>query len=360
MSGNMLPTIGVTAAGGDSPNPTMAAPASGSAPGSAKAVDWETSPAYLALSARVAKTESTLASLSAQVSQLSSLIHGALLNPDSVAPRQTPGAAAAVSGLGVFSPFDEPASSPFVPAGGNAPTRAMSPAPPQPGSASGDANIAALTAQIAALSTSVAQLQRLQQTQANLTRQNSNPSVHSAGNNGPSQSNGPPAGPDARGMLHPGQVPLNARQGYHPEPGAPLNGNGNGGPMNGPNGMQSHGQGHHGGMRPDLAFARPNIGRSVSSSVIGMGGVGGDEKWGPPKFGMGGLGGLPPPTGRPGGDWPSPSIGGPVTGGAAGAGVGANGPGTGGIAAPGAGIVVTKWEHLNLKQELLRSIAKYG
>lgn len=31
-----------------------------------------------------------------------------------------------------------------------------------------------------------------------------------------------------------------------------------------------------------------------------------------------------------------------------------------GAAAPGAGIVVTKWEHLNLKVELLRSISKYG
>jgi hypothetical protein len=29
-------------------------------------------------------------------------------------------------------------------------------------------------------------------------------------------------------------------------------------------------------------------------------------------------------------------------------------------AAPGAGIVVTKWEHLQLKPDLLRSISKYG
>jgi hypothetical protein len=44
----------------------------------------------------------------------------------------------------------------------------------------------------------------------------------------------------------------------------------------------------------------------------------------------------------------------------------ANGNGNGngmaaqGVAAPGAGIVITKWEHLNLKMELLRSISKYG
>jgi hypothetical protein len=31
-----------------------------------------------------------------------------------------------------------------------------------------------------------------------------------------------------------------------------------------------------------------------------------------------------------------------------------------GSATPGAGIVVTKWEHLNLKIELLRAIGKYG
>lgn len=32
----------------------------------------------------------------------------------------------------------------------------------------------------------------------------------------------------------------------------------------------------------------------------------------------------------------------------------------GGAAAPGGGIVVSKWEHLNLKVDLLRSISKYG
>jgi hypothetical protein len=37
-----------------------------------------------------------------------------------------------------------------------------------------------------------------------------------------------------------------------------------------------------------------------------------------------------------------------------------NGMGAQGVAAPGAGIVITKWEHLNLKMELLRSISKYG
>jgi hypothetical protein len=36
------------------------------------------------------------------------------------------------------------------------------------------------------------------------------------------------------------------------------------------------------------------------------------------------------------------------------------GTGNGGAAAPGAGIVVTKWEHLNLKVELLRAVNKYG
>ena len=44
----------------------------------------------------------------------------------------------------------------------------------------------------------------------------------------------------------------------------------------------------------------------------------------------------------------------PTLGGAGGMGMG------GGAATPGAGIVVTKWDHLNLKPELLRGIVKYG
>lgn len=36
------------------------------------------------------------------------------------------------------------------------------------------------------------------------------------------------------------------------------------------------------------------------------------------------------------------------------------GPGANGPSAPGAGIVVTKWDHLNLKPDLVRSIQKYG
>jgi translation initiation factor 4A len=52
--------------------------------------------------------------------------------------------------------------------------------------------------------------------------------------------------------------------------------------------------------------------------------------------------------------------------GSANANANANGNGNGnvmgaqGVAAPGAGIVITKWEHLNLKMELLRFISKYG
>jgi hypothetical protein len=41
-------------------------------------------------------------------------------------------------------------------------------------------------------------------------------------------------------------------------------------------------------------------------------------------------------------------------------GLGGPGQGQGGAATPGAGIVVTKWDHLNLKPELLRGIVKYG
>ncbi|KAK4689757.1 hypothetical protein P7C73_g336, partial [Tremellales sp. Uapishka_1] len=90
--------------------------------------EWQSSPMYLALSSRLAATETTLASLSSQVAALSAQVKAALPSPSP------------------FAPFD-------------------SPTPP-----SSDASVAALTQQISALSTSVAQLQRLQST-SQLTRQ---------------------------------------------------------------------------------------------------------------------------------------------------------------------------------------------
>jgi hypothetical protein len=55
-----------------------------------------------------------------------------------------------------------------------------------------------------------------------------------------------------------------------------------------------------------------------------------------------------------GGGMMTPSIVGPSQNG------NGNGNGNGGPGVPGAGIVVTKWDHLNLKPELVRSVQKYG
>ena len=246
--------------------------------------EWETSPLYLALSSRIAKTESTLSSLSSQVAQLSQLVKSALST--SFPPTQS-----------AFSPFDPPVQpSPFVP-----PSQSATSGP------SSDSSVAALTQQIAALSTSVAQLQRLQQSQSQHTRPNSNAS------NGLAPGGDRHSGPLSRHLHDLISGPLttpNTLGGLMSPPGA-------------------------------IGSSRPSINRSMSSTVEG-------DKWGAPnKLAV---------IGR---DWPSPGPG--LTSGLVTPSGSGNGSSVlGGAAAPGAGIVVTKWEHLSLKQELLRSIAKYG
>jgi len=87
--------------------------------------------------------------------------------------------------------------------------------------------------------------------------------------------------------------------------------------------------------------------------------MGDGEKWGNGPGSLTPRGGV----GVGGRDWSSiPNVNGPTTpgGGQGGAGMMSPSVGGGGAAAPGAGIVVTKWEHLNLKVELLRSVLKYG
>jgi hypothetical protein len=320
--------------------------------------DWETSPLFLALSARMAKTEAAVSALSAQVAQLSMAVKSALPQPlHHLAPPSLP--PTFVAPQTVFSPFDDSparAPSPFAPPT-PATTTHQSTTPPGERDAN---NVAALTQQIAALSTSVAQLQRLQHSQ-----------VQSQSHNAlPRQPSSPMPPPLDRG---PGVLPLSGRP-FHPNDliSGPLTAPGSavpppGGPMLGAPPTA----------RPDLTFGqgqnRPNIHRSISSSVIG-----GDDKWGPPgptpvvgKFGN--TLAMPPISAQR--DWPSPGGPGLLTpggsGGVAGNGnananANANGNGNGnvmgaqGVAAPGAGIVITKWEHLNLKMELLRSISKYG
>jgi hypothetical protein len=241
------------------------------------------------VAARVAATEATLASLQAQVNHLTNFVKMSL-------PQQQP----LRNSMSVFSPFDS-----------TAPSLSAARTSPVPG----EPDISALTHQIAALSTSVAQLQRLQS--------QNGPQLGGVMPPSPSAPNGHAHGP----LRHIPPPPLNM-----------INTNTVGGGAGGPLGPPSAGllsPSHIG--RGD--GPRTPVSRSFGSSLLND-----EPKWGtsPVKYGSNG-----------GRDWPTNggnTFGGPSAG---------AGPG-GGAAAPGAGIVITKWEHLNLKVELLRSISKYG
>lgn len=323
--------------------------------------EWEKSPIYLALSSRLSKTESTLESLSSQVNHLSTLVQSALAGPapnGAVSQRNGPGgsrlnhgATPSASMQAVFSPFEEPdpQPSPFIPS-----TRSTQPS--QGNRELGqDANVAALQQQIAALSTSVAQLQRLQQSQAQLTRQSSAGSVTPGLPQSQQQSQGQQHGSSRLGGYNPAP-PFN-RTIQHPSEYS-------NGPLTTP--TTGSGMGIMGMTSPNPSAAltgRPGVHRSASASVKAGDGEAGRDKWGHhSRFAL-----------QSGGqrDW-SPGPGQGVQGGAGVQGGGTSGTMTpggvsqgvmtpgGGAAAPGAGIVVTKWDHLNLKVELLRSIGKYG
>ena len=264
--------------------------------------DWESSPMYLALSSRLAKTESTLATFSAQVTQLSQIVTAAL--PDSV-PSSKPS-------QHIISPFDQ-----SVDVSSSKQSLSTS------SSTTSDTAIAILSQQISALSTSVAQLQRLQQSQSQSQSQSQVPQLNSFSK--------PPILPNMeRNQM---SMPRHLHDIIS-------------GPMTTPGAVASL-------ISPGLGPAgpsRPHINRSISSSIIGAGVPGEGLKWGASSN----LNG----NGR---DWPSPGQGlnvGMLT--PSGSGTGLSLSGLGGAAAPGGGIVVTKWEHLNLRAELLRSIAKYG
>jgi hypothetical protein len=267
---------------------------------------------YLALSSRLAKTESTLTSLSAQVATLSSVVK-TLTNH---AAPSIPGASSTARPPPVFSPFEGPdpaKSSPFIPTAA---------------SSASDPGVAALTTQIAALSASVAQLQRLQTSQSHLSRQNTQTPT-------PTQER-----PHHFGRLDGVQTPS------HLGNGGPLTGG-----LGGPGGLVSP------AVAGSSAFAssRPGINRSMSSSMAQVQVPGdGADKWG--KFGNGG-------TWSPGPGGPGPMTPGGMNAAGAGPGGNASTPAAGGqagAAAPGAGFTISKWEHLALKPELLRSINKYG
>ena len=279
---------------------------------------WADHPMYIALSNRLSATESTISTLSTQVNTLQEIVTRAL--PLALPIVSTPST----------DPLDKADS------------------------------IAALTQQISALSTSVAQLQRLQSQSQPQTRQPSrlaerdtlpslglgNLSSHSNRNQGQNVFNtGPLTAPHSTGTGPFGPSKHLPRE-FHFQPPQP----------------QTIGQGQGQG--------RPQNPRSVSTNMLppASGGFDGDKTWGPPSR----TGGRPL---SPGAGWPtSAQLNGnangnvPTTpGGQQGSGQGGGGMmtpsiagGNNGPSVPGAGIVVTKWDQLNLKPELVRSIQKYG
>ncbi|WVO14121.1 hypothetical protein L204_101749 [Cryptococcus depauperatus] len=304
--------------------------------------EFESSNAYLSLLARMNRTEAQVSALSAEVAKLSDLLKTLLTLPE-IGP--------SLPKTQAFSPFDS--NTPPDGVSGSLALQTgvsgqLSPAASRPitpnentvlfGTASQDSSIAALTQQISALSTSVAQLQRLQHSQAqqSVTRQPSLPSTqaHSGQHLGPSS---------LTGDRHPGPLSLDVpRQDFGPS-----------GPLTSPAQTST---GLFG------LSTRPGINRSFSSSIVSpeihrsyshshshshshghfSGGHHGHISQGQTHGGRG--------------EWPSPAVQGPG-GRDAGRGDGVLTPGA---ATPGGGIVISKWEHLNLKIDLLRSISKYG
>lgn len=300
---------------------------------------------YLALSGRIAKTESTLFSLTAQVAELTRIVKTTSQSIPISSSTSVGGSAS------LFSPYDEnvPLAHSTVAEGtavGN-------------GGNGQDSSIAALTQQISALSTSVAQLQRLQQSQSTLAR---TASTTPSGPFGASQTL-----PSISSLAHPGNLPIGSR--FMPHSASDLIS----GPLTTPSNMMGPPlspippQGPKREMQmqfpgPPLSSSggggRPNINRSISSSVIGIP-QDGESKWGnqgrmggPGHLQMPNMGGVAERVWSPGGMMtPTVSMSGAMANALG---------GSGGAAAPGAGIVVTKWEHLNLKVDLLRAVNKYG
>lgn len=274
---------------------------------------WEQHPIYIALSSRMSATENAVSALSNQVTHLQDLITKALptVQP-SLHDQQQP----------------------------------LPPARPVELNRTTSDPVAALTQQISALSTSVAQLQRLQ-SQTNLTRQQSSRSDRErerGPGNGPGQGQGQGLPP-----LSLSPAPPNI---YNTEP------------LTAPHSVSSP------PFTPKTPFnrdylSRPQVSRSISSTIT-TSQQDQDKTWAPPLRtpGTGMINRISP------GPWPTqsqiPTTPGPGSNNATGNGNGGlmspsvMGPGVNGAGAPGAGIVVTKWDHLNLKPDLVRSIQKYG
>lgn len=477
---------------------------------------WETSPAFLALSNRIAKTESTLAGLvstvddlSRKVAFLSSAPHATRQNPPKDVA-QSESTSSIIGSIGSIASDDDARVTPGRQGSYTAgaigdqalashqsvkdghPTLLNGDITAEPPADDGNLvkisansdNIAALMQRVSALSMSVAQLQKIQTNQVQLTRSNSG-SAPASGVAGLTASSGINAGAaagagsgtgDTEGATTMARAPntttgVDRTDATTPTPGAgavgartPTAGARGGagiigggyagsttpGSLSRPAAPTQLGMGltssTSGPMTPNLLSPplsatsgpagrrieqahRPGMGRSISSSMInshltnpgaggmaspsGAGKVGeGDagasapgSRWpghgygplspAPPSMnaslpsGSGGKGPVAGPGGRMGGppghlQMPSLSLG--MAERVWSPGAGAMGPmmtprveitqsaamgtpgqvqqgqgqGQGGAATPGAGIVVTKWDHLNLKPDLLRGIAKYG
>lgn len=281
---------------------------------------WEQHPIYIALSSRMSATENAVSALSNQVTHLQDLITKALPTT-SVQPS-----------------LNDQQQPPVRPVELNRTTSDP---------------IAALTQQISALSTSVAQLQRLQ-SQNNLTRQQSSRSERERERE---RERGPGGGPGQGQGQGPPPLSLSSVQPniY------------NTGPLTAPHSVSST------PFTPKTPFnrdylSRPPVSRSISSTITSSQ-QDQDKTWAPPLRtpGTGMINPISP------GPWPTqpqmPTTPGPGPNNGTGNGGMGNGglmtpsivgPGTNGPGAPGAGIVVTKWDHLNLKPDLVRSIQKYG
>lgn len=394
--------VGVGTSGSTSSNPTS---------GSAGASGRLDAVALSELSARVSRTETALADLNQQVASLNTIVKGlqiSITTPGGGGPGATaPGAAtpgAGVGGLGA-SPFSNKIFSPTPPdsVGIASTSTSIGPdggfsAPPLKSTDSGStitpvtavssttttttqssADIANLSQQVAALTASIAQLQRMQS--SFVRRGDARPvgngtsagdsDAHFAGHahgddmqygfHGISPAPTPPpfaptpspsvhsaaaaAGSSAGGYFGSMQIPRSNTPRISKTPGGASAGVGQSG---------GGGGGGGGGANPALASLgtrpRPNMGRSVSTGANG-------HALGPMTVNMSfaqGYQGLVSPTANLQGppEWSNMRSGDPPTPG-----------GTGGTAsgpAGGPGATVTKWDHLPLTGDLQRQIAKYG
>ena len=315
--------------------------------------EWESSPMYLALSGRLAHTESAINNLSSQVAHLTFLVKAAL--------PQAPLATGTITSPPVprsmqpqtFAPFDDPTPQFFrAPAMQTAIPLTSEPTLPSPSSA-GDKSISALTQQISALSTSVAQLQKLQQSQGHVSRENSFSRTPTDPNDGLSsaQHYGNLARLDARSLI---SGPLTSPVGRMISPASGFTV---------PNGRNN-------GAARDFSPVRPQSTRSFSTR-----GPREVDKWNHPTFAVNSISREWSPGPGSLGNGTGNELGSPTSGKSALAGQnGTNGflqsskrpttpVGSALGKAPGGGVpgmTVTKWDQLGLKAELVRSIAKYG